>query len=53
MLALLRRIARRYDLALSTQSGDRPTALAVIAGRHSAGPLEADGLAAAVKRLAL
>ena len=24
-LSLLRRLARRYDLALSTQSGDRPT----------------------------
>jgi heptosyltransferase-3 len=52
-LSLLRRIWRRYDLALSTQTGDRPTALAWIAGRQSAGPLEADGFAAAVKRLAL
>jgi heptosyltransferase-3 len=52
-LALLRRLARRYDLALSTQSGDRPTFLAWAAGRHSAGPLEADGFPAAVKRFAL
>jgi heptosyltransferase-3 len=52
-LLLLRQLARRYDLALSTQSGDRPTALAWIAGRQSAGPVEADGLAAQVKRLAL
>jgi len=52
-LALVRRLGRRYDLALSTQTGDRPTALAVIAGRQSAGPLEADGFAAKVKRLAL
>jgi heptosyltransferase III len=52
-LALLRRLARRYDLALSTQSGDRPTAVAVIAGRRSAGPLEADGFAATIKRLVL
>ena len=52
-LSLLRRIARRYDLALSTQSGDRPTMLAWIAGKQSAGPIEADGLAAQVKRLAL
>jgi heptosyltransferase-3 len=52
-LSLMLRIGRRYDLALSTQTGDRPTALAVIAGRQSAGPLEAHGLAAAVKRLAL
>jgi heptosyltransferase III len=52
-LALMRRLGRRYDLALSTQSGDRPTALAWIAGRQSAGPVEADGLSAAIKRLAL
>jgi len=52
-LALMRRIGRRYDLALSTQSGDRPTALAFIAGRVSVGPVEAKGFAAAIKRLAL
>ncbi len=52
-LSLLRRLARRYDLALSTQSGDRPTVLAWIAGKQSAGPVEAGGLAAQVKRLAL
>ncbi len=52
-LSLLRRLARRYDLALSTQSGDRPTMLAWIAGKQSAGPVEADGLVATAKRLAL
>ncbi len=52
-LALLFRLFKRYDLALSTQTGDRPTLLACIAGRQSAGPVEADGLGAAVKRLAL
>ncbi len=52
-LELLRRIGRRYDLALSTQTGDRPTLFAVIAGRQSAGPIEATGFAAIVKRLAL
>lgn len=52
-LALIRRLARRYDVALSTQTGDRPTTLAVIAGRHSAGPVEPDGFAAAVKRAML
>jgi heptosyltransferase-3 len=52
-LALLHRLRRRYDLALSTQTGDRPTALACIAGRQSAGLLEAAGFPAAVKRLAL
>jgi heptosyltransferase III len=52
-LSLLRRLARRYDLALSTQTGDRPTTLAWIAGKQSAGPVEAEGLAAQVKRFAL
>jgi len=52
-LALMLRLCKRYDLALSTQTGDRPTFLAVIAGRQSAGPVEADGVAAAVKRIAL
>ncbi|MGD0025645.1 MAG: glycosyltransferase family 9 protein [Xanthobacteraceae bacterium] len=52
-LALLRRLRRRYDLALSTQTGDRPTALAWFAGRQSAGLLEASGFSAAVKRFAL
>ena len=52
-LALLRRLARRYDLALTTQTGDRPAALAVFAGRRSAGPIEANGLSAAVKGFAL
>jgi hypothetical protein len=52
-LRLLHRLVRRYDLALSTQTGDRPTALAVIAGRQSAGPRDASGFSAAIKRLAL
>jgi heptosyltransferase III len=52
-LALLKRIGRRYDLALSTQTGDRPTTLAWIAGQQSVGLLEADGLAAAAKRFLL
>jgi heptosyltransferase-3 len=52
-LTLLRRIGRRYDLALSTQSGDRPTALTWFAGCKTAGPVEADGLSAAIKRAAL
>jgi heptosyltransferase-3 len=51
--ALMRRMARRYDLALSTQTGDRPTALAVIAGRQSAGPRDAGRASALLKRLAL
>jgi heptosyltransferase-3 len=36
-LALLRRIGRRYDLAVSTQTGDRPTLLAIAAARVRAG----------------
>ena len=51
--ALLWRLVRRYDLALSTQTGDRPTMLAVIAGQQSVGPVEPNGIAATVKRLAL
>jgi heptosyltransferase III len=52
-LALLKRIGRRYDLALSTQTGDRPTAVACLAGRQSAGPIEARGFSAIIKRVAL
>ena len=52
-LSVLSRLVRRYDLAISTQSGDRPTTLAWIAGRQSVGPVEASGVAASVKRLAL
>ena len=52
-LSLLGRLARRYDLALSVQPGDRPTTLAWVAGRQSAGVLEASGLSASLKRLAL
>jgi len=36
-LRLLRRIRRRYDLALSTGAGDRPTLYAAIAGRRRLG----------------
>jgi len=51
--ALLRRIWRRYDLALSTQTGDRPTLLAWLGGRQSAGPLDANRLSTSLKGLAL
>ena len=51
-VALLLRFAGRYDLAVSTQTGDRPTFLARIAGWQSVGPVEGDGSAAALKRLA-
>lgn len=52
-VALLCRLRRRYDLAISTQTGDRPTTLACIAGRQSAGLLETGGLSSAIKRFAL
>jgi heptosyltransferase-3 len=52
-VALWLRLWRRYDLALSAQTGDRPTMLAWIAGRQSAGLVEADGTAAAAKRFLL
>jgi heptosyltransferase-3 len=36
-LALVRRLWRRYDLAISTQTGDRPTFFAWVAGRRRVG----------------
>ena len=41
-LALAAKLWRRYDLAISTQSGDRPTGFAVIAGRRRVGLTEAN-----------
>ncbi len=52
-LALTARLFRRYDLAVSAQTGDRPIAFALIAGRHSVGPVEPEGLASAIKRVLL
>jgi heptosyltransferase-3 len=52
-LALLRKLWRVYDLAISTQSGDRPTLFAWAAGRQSVGFVEARGTMARVKWLAL
>jgi heptosyltransferase-3 len=52
-LALLRRLWRRYDLALSTQSGDRPTFYAFAAGRRRVGFVEGDAVSARLKRFAL
>jgi heptosyltransferase-3 len=51
--AFARSLWRRYDLAVSTQSGDRPTAFAWLAGRVSAGPVEPQGAMAWLKRRAL
>jgi heptosyltransferase-3 len=52
-LALLRQLWRRYDLAISTQSGDRPTFFAWAAGRRRAGFVDASGLLVPAKRFAL
>jgi heptosyltransferase-3 len=52
-LALMRRLWRAYDLALSTQSGDRPTLFAWAASHRSAGFVDAQGVAARIKWLAL
>jgi heptosyltransferase-3 len=44
------RLFKRYDLAISTQAGDRPTLFALLAGRRHAGVTEdAPGLGRSVK----
>ncbi len=50
-LALAARLWRKYDLAISTQSGDRPTFFALIAGRLRVGPYEPN-FSGRLKRLA-
>ena len=52
-LTLLRKVWRAYDLAISTQSGDRPTLFAWGAGRRRVGFVDGAGLLSAVKRVAL
>jgi heptosyltransferase-3 len=42
--ALIGRLWRRYDLVVSTQSGDRPTFYAVIAGRYRVGLVPPAGM---------
>ena len=42
-LALIGRLFKRYDLAVSTQAGDRPTFFAILAGRTHAGLIDAGG----------
>jgi heptosyltransferase-3 len=49
-LALAARLAKRYDLAVSTQSGDRPTFFAAIAGRRSLAPVEGGSMMSVFKR---
>jgi heptosyltransferase-3 len=51
-LALALRLAKRYHLAVSTQSGDRPTGFALIAGRQQIGPIDG-GRRGALRRRAL
>lgn len=52
-LAAMRRLGRRYDLAVTTQTGDRPTLLAVLAARRRIGFLPASGEGRWWKRHAL
>lgn len=47
---LAARLARRYALAVSTQSGDRPTFLAAIAGWQSVAPISGGNAMASFKR---
>jgi heptosyltransferase-3 len=51
-VSLAAKLLRRYDLAVSTQSGDRPTAFAILAGKISAAPIE-DHFAGRLKGLLL
>src|SRR5262245_34531178 len=51
-LMLAVRLAKRYDVAVSTQTGDRPTLFALIAGRRHVGPVDG-GRRGALRRLAL
>ena len=50
-LALAARLFKRYHLAISTQSGDRPTFFSLLAGRLHAGPAEAGSRGALRRRL--
>jgi heptosyltransferase-3 len=50
-MALLRRIWRRYDLAVSVLASDRPTLYAWAAGRHRVGTLQDDGKSRWKRRL--
>src|SRR5713101_6827737 len=51
-LVLALRLAKRYHLAVSTQTGDRPTMFALIAGRRHVGPIDS-GARGALRRLTL
>ena len=49
-LALIYRLLRRYDLAIATQSGDRPNFFAFVAGRKRVGVISADGIGSKIKK---
>jgi heptosyltransferase-3 len=49
-LRLIARLWRRYDVAISTQTGDRPTLMAWAAGKRSIGAVEAGGQSSWLKR---
>ena len=49
-VSLLLRLTRRYALAISTQTGDRPMLFALLAGRVSVAPMGQGGAMAAFKR---
>ncbi|HLN07550.1 MAG TPA: glycosyltransferase family 9 protein [Xanthobacteraceae bacterium] len=51
--ALIRRLWRRYDLSVSTQTGDRPTFITWAAAPNRAGLVERRGAAARLKGLAV
>jgi heptosyltransferase-3 len=51
--ALAARVFRQYDLAISTQGGDRPVFFAIMAGRISAGPAGSANLMDRCKRALL
>src|SRR5665213_2816003 len=42
-LRLIAPLFKRYDLAVSTQAGDRPTLFALLAGRRHVGLIDPDG----------
>jgi heptosyltransferase-3 len=52
-VALAARLARRYDLAISTQGGDRPIFFAISAGRKSVGPSGSANMMDRIKRALL
>jgi heptosyltransferase-3 len=51
-LAAAKRLFKRYHLAVSTQSGDRPTFFALLAGRRHAGPVDS-GMKGAIRKALL